>query len=62
MRHLAGRVDYAQFLHDGSEILFTEKNSNHFSVGRLEADDLVVFNIPQIKPQMISPVIEVFLK
>jgi alpha-L-fucosidase len=62
MRNLAGKVDYAQFLHDGSEILFTEKSSNHFSLGRLEADDLVVFNIPHIKPKVISPVIEVFLK
>ena len=30
----AGKVDYAQFLHDGSELLFEEKNVTHFSEGR----------------------------
>ena len=62
IRGMAGKVDYAQFLHDGSEILFTEKTSQHFSQGRTEADDLLVLNIPHIKPPIIVPVIEVFLK
>lgn len=48
----ACKVDYAQFLHDGSEILFTESNS----------DDLLELNIPVVKPPIIVPVIELFLK
>ena len=62
MHNMAGKVNYAQFLHDGSEILFSEKTSEHFSEGRTASDDLVVFNIPQIEPHVIDPVIEVFLK
>ncbi len=58
----AGKVDYAQFLHDGSEILFTEGESAHFSEGRTKGDDLLVMNIPPVKPKVIVPVIEVFLK
>ncbi len=58
----AGKVDYAQFLHDGSEILFTEGESQHFSEGRTKGDDLLVMNIPPVKPNVIVPVIEVFLK
>lgn len=59
---LAGKIEYAQFLHDGSEILFTEKGSNHFSEGRTKGEELVVFNLPTIKPNTTVPVIEIFLK
>ena len=62
VRGLAGRVEYAQFLHDGSEIRFTEGNVNHFSEGRSTGDDLLVFELPVIKPNVVVPVIEVFLK
>ncbi len=62
MHNMAGKVDYAQFLHDGSEILFSEKESIHFSEGRTTGDDLLVFTIPQIKLDIINPVIEVILK
>ncbi|MDY3031029.1 MAG: alpha-L-fucosidase [Clostridia bacterium] len=62
MYGMAGKIEYAQFLHDASEILFTEKSSNHFSECRTQSDDLVVFNLPPVKPDVIDPVIEVFLK
>lgn len=62
VRGLAGRVEYAQFLHDGSEIRFTEGNVDHFSEGRSTGDDLLVFELPVIKPNVVVPVIEVFLK
>lgn len=58
----AGKVDYAQFLHDGSELLFEEKEVTHFSEGRTVSDDLLVINLPIIKPKTIVPVIELFLK
>ena len=62
-RGLGGKIDYAQFLHDGSEILYTEGKIDHFSEGRTEANDLVAFKIPFVKPEnMEVPVIEVFLK
>ncbi len=62
MHGFAGKVEYAQFLHDGSELLFTEKESRHFSEGRTTGDDLLVINIPPIQPKVLVPVIELFLK
>ena len=59
---LAGRVDYAQFLHDGSEVLFTEKTVDNIGIGLSTGDDLLVFNLPEVKPHTLVPVIEVFLK
>ena len=61
MRNLAGKIEYAQFVHDGSEILFDEGGVSHFSEGKTVADDLVVFRIPTVKPEVIDPVIEVIL-
>ena len=58
----AGKVDYAQFLHDGSELLFDEKKVNHFSEGASAADDLLVIKLPVVKPNVIVPVIELMLK
>ena len=58
---IADKVDYAQFLHDGSEVLFT-KGVEHFSEGKTERKDLGVFSIPPVKPNVTVPVIEVFLK
>ena len=60
--NLGDKIDYAQFLHDGSEILYTVGSVDHFSEARTHKDGLVAFKIPQIKPNMIVPVIEVFLK
>ena len=62
LRGLAGKVDYAQFLHDGSEILMSEGNVNHFSEGAAKGDDLLTLHLPVVKPRVIVPVIELFLK
>ena len=59
---MAGKVDYAQFLHDGSEVLFSEGRMEHFGEALPEADDLLVLNIPPVKPDCLVPVIELFLK
>ena len=61
-RGLADKIDYAQFLHDGSEVLYTLGSVDHFSEARTESADLVAFKIPIVKPNTIVPVIEVFLK
>lgn len=58
----AGKVEYAQFLHDASELLFTENSADHFSEGRTKSDNLLVIKIPPVKPNVIVPVIELFLK
>ena len=61
-RGLADKIDYAQFLHDGSEVLYTIGSIDHFSEARTQSADLVAFKIPIVKPNSIVPVIEVFLK
>ena len=58
----AGKVEYAQFLHDGSELLFTEKTIPHFSEGRTAQDNLLAIQLPVVKPPVLVPVIELFLK
>ena len=62
IKGLAGKVDYAQFLHDGSEVLFDEGGVKHFGVGLAKADDLLVLRLPEVKPHSLVPVIELFLK
>jgi len=62
VKGLAGKVAYAQFLHDGSEICFTEGKTTHFSEGQSAGKDMVFFKIPFVKPDVVVPVIEVFLK
>lgn len=42
------KIDYVQFLHDGSEVLFKQKG------------DYVMFELPVVQPQAITPVIEIF--
>ena len=59
---LAGKVEYAQFLHDGSELRFTEGHVEHFSVGAARQDGLLVIELPPVKPDVPVPVIELFLK
>ena len=59
---LAGRVEYAQFLADGSELRFTEGRAEHFSLGAAEGEDLLVIELPVQKPDGEVPVIELFLR
>lgn len=58
----AGKVDYAQFLHDGSEIEMREGETGHFSEGQTKDETKLVLSIPPVKPNVIVPVIELFLK
>ncbi|NLG37640.1 MAG: alpha-L-fucosidase [Clostridiales bacterium] len=62
LRGLAGRVEYAQFLHDASEVRFTEGAVRHFSEGAAKADDLLVLELPPVRPGYLVPVIELFLR
>ena len=59
---LVGKIDYAQFLHDGSEVKYTEKKMQHFGESLPSGDDLVVLEVPPVKPHTLVPVIEIFLK
>ena len=59
---LAGKVEYAQFLHDASEICFTEESSGKKPAGIADGEDVIVLKIPPVKPDSLVPVIELFLK
>lgn len=48
---LAGKIEYAQFLHDASEIKFVDDEQGH-----------VTLTLPAVKPDQIVPVVELFLK
>lgn len=58
----AGKVAYAQFLHDASELIMKEKAVDHFSEGISKGDDLLIVELPVLKPPVVVPVIELFLK
>ena len=60
---LEGKISYAQFLHDGSEILYKDKITENFGgYSSLVIEGSVFFDIPPVPPKIISPVIEVILK
>jgi len=61
----AGRVEYAQLLHDASEVHFTEKGGETgFMPGSRgkEAGNTLTLRLPVLKPDVEIPVIELFLK
>lgn len=64
IRHLhldgfAGRVAYAQLLHDGSEVPFTDmpERLSHWQ----DAGDVVTLELPVVKPDVEVPVVEIWL-
>ena len=59
---LAGKVEYVQLLHDGSEIKFTEGELKHFGTGLPKGEKLLVLELPVVKPDVVVPVVELFLK
>jgi alpha-L-fucosidase len=61
----AGRVEYAQLLHDASEVAFTEKtgDTGFMPGGRgQEAENTLSLRLPVLKPGVEVPVVELFLK
>lgn len=59
---LADRVEYAQFLHDGSEIILKKGSEQSFIHGSALPADTLILQLPHVKPRVIVPVIELFLK
>ena len=58
---LAEQVDYAQFLHDGSELLI-KRADQQSGGGNTSEPHAGMIMLPVIKPDVIVPVIELFLK
>ena len=60
---MADKIEYAQFLHDGSEILYSESATCQAGDDTLgDLSGTVIMNIPPVKPSVVVPVIEIFLK
>jgi alpha-L-fucosidase len=57
---MAGKVKYAQFLHDGSEILFHGKEK--YGMQEDSSKDNLQLSLPTLKPNTEIPVIELMLK
>jgi alpha-L-fucosidase len=55
-----GKVKYAQFLHDGSEIMFGKPRHNVTHQESLQEEDLMLI-LPMVKPSVEVPVIELIL-
>jgi len=60
---VADRVQYAQFLHDGSEIALEAKDwtANHARES-FGSKNVLMLELPTLKPNVTVPVIELFLK
>ena len=66
MENMSGKIEYAQFLHDYSQIQVIEygagQAAEHADLMLTMTADKVGFKLPQVKPDVIVPVIEVILK
>ncbi|HLF33743.1 MAG TPA: alpha-L-fucosidase [Cyclobacteriaceae bacterium] len=56
-----GKIKYAQFLHDASEIIMTDPGGAHWESGNSKADD-VMLRLPVTKPGVEIPVIELIME
>ena len=60
---LAGKVEYAQFLHDASEIRFRETGAfEHAGLESATPEGALTLSLPVLKPNITVPVIELFLR
>jgi alpha-L-fucosidase len=63
---LAGRVAYAQFMHDASELRIEEPKAgaagDHAALSEVTGAASLKLTLPVIQPEVVVPVIELFLK
>jgi alpha-L-fucosidase len=57
----ADKVQYAQLLHDASELRMSTRRSTTWTTDESHANDLVL-RLPILKPDVEIPVVELFLK
>jgi alpha-L-fucosidase len=61
LKGYGGKVKYAQFLHDASEIQFGKPEANVTYEETLDSNDLIL-DLPIVKPNTEIPVIELYLR
>jgi alpha-L-fucosidase len=59
---LAGKIEYAQLLNDASEVPFIEAGADRAWDENELPEGSVLLNLPVVKPDVVVPVIEIFLK
>jgi alpha-L-fucosidase len=61
---LAGKVEYAQFLHDASEVKFKNESHahEHDNMAVETEEGTLTLELPVLKPNITVPVVELFLK
>jgi alpha-L-fucosidase len=63
LANLKGKVKYAQLLNDGSEILFRDESIKiHQALNEKTPPNALTLELPEVKPDAVVPVIELFLK
>ena len=62
MTNIADKIKYAQFLHDGSEIICEAGKPIDVGEGYVEKENSVLIRLPEVAPDVVVPVIEIFLK
>lgn len=63
MKNIGDKIEYAQFLHDASEIKYTEGKPAWTAGDAPDAmESVTFFRLPVVKPDVLVPVIEIFLK
>ncbi len=63
MKNIGGKIEYAQFLHDASEIKYTQGKPAWTAGDAPDAmESVTFFRLPVVKPDVLVPVIEIFLK
>ena len=66
VKGIADKIKYAQFLHDGSEVLYEKikvgTNMHAGEVSTEEAEQYTLLRLPPVKPDTEVPVIEILLK
>ena len=60
--NIADKIEYAQFLHDGSEVKYDVGKPTHFGDGLSESENSIYLKVPFVKPDVVVPVIEIILK
>jgi alpha-L-fucosidase len=60
---MAGKVKYAQFLHDASEVRFREAGAAvHAGLNQVSGEGELTLNLPVVRPNIEIPTIELFLR
>jgi alpha-L-fucosidase len=63
VENIADKIEYAQFLHDGSEVIYEGDTDLHTYLSvEMNGENSVKFKLPPYQLDMTDPVIEVFLK